>query len=55
MEVKNFVNGKPTVKKADRPYYMLYAVLKEAKRDKENWYIRDYDNAIIDLVGKDKK
>jgi hypothetical protein len=55
VESKNFVNGKPVVKKADRPYYMLYAVLKEAKKDKENWYIRDYDNAIINLVGKDKK
>jgi hypothetical protein len=34
---------------------MLYAVLKEAKKEKETWYIRDYDDAIINLVGKDKK
>ena len=42
----HYVGGKSTVKKADRPYYMLYAVLKEAKSHKENWYVNEYDDAI---------
>jgi len=46
VEVANYVNGKSTVKKADRPYYMLYAVLKEAKLHRENWYVNEYDDAI---------
>ena len=55
VETKNYVNGKPTVKRSDRPYYILYAVLKEGKQHKEDWYVRDYDDAIIDLEARDRK
>ena len=55
VELKNYVNGKSTIKKSDRPYYVLYAVLKEAKANKEDWYSRDYDDAIKILEERDKK
>jgi hypothetical protein len=55
VELKNYVNGKPKIKKSDRPYYVLYAVLKEAKAHKEDWYLRDYDDAIKILEERDKK
>jgi len=55
VESKKYVNGKPTVKKADRPYYILYAVLREGKQHKEDWYTRDYDDTIIHLEGRDRK
>jgi len=54
VEKAYFVNGKPTVKRADRPYYILYAVLKEAKAHKEKWYVQDYNEAIRKLEQKDK-
>ena len=54
VETRNYVNGKSTVKKSDRDYYVLYSVLKEAKLHKENWYVRDYDEAIRTLEQKDR-
>ena len=54
VEKRDYVNGKPRVKKADRPYYILYAVLKEAKANKENWYVRDYNDAIQQLQERDR-
>ena len=50
-----YKNGSTTVKEADRPLYVLYAVLKEAKKGKEDWWSRDYDVAIRELEGRDKK
>ena len=46
VESKDFINGKTNIKKVDRPYYMLYHVLKEGKAHKEPWYLPDYDGAI---------
>ena len=54
IEKAQWVNSKPTVKRADRPYYILYAVLKEAKARKEQWYVRDYNEAIRNLEQRDK-
>jgi hypothetical protein len=55
VDANHYVNGKSTVKKGDRPYYMLYAVLKEAKAHKEAWYVRDYNEAITHLEARDNK
>ena len=55
VEANHYVNGKSTVKKPDRTYYMLYAVLKEAKAHKEAWYSRDYNEAITYLEARDNK
>jgi len=50
VEKAKYVNGKPTVRrKSDRPYYILYAVLKEAKSHKEQWFVPDYNEAIRNL------
>ena len=39
-----------------RPLYVLYVVLKAAKKGKENWYSQDYDSAIKikDFEARDK-
>lgn len=54
VETKNYVNGKPRVKKGDREYSILYAVLKEGKRQNEDWYVRDYNKTITKLEARDK-
>ena len=55
VEKAKYVNGKPTVRKSDRPYYILYAVLKEAKSHKEQWFVPDYNEAIRNLEERDIK
>ena len=54
IEKRNYVNGRPTVPKKNRPTYVLYDVLKEAKAHKENWFIADYNDAIKSLEDRDK-
>ena len=39
----------------NRPTYVLYDVLKEAKTHKEDCFIADYNNAIKSLKDRDKK
>ena len=54
VEKQYYKDGKTTVKESDRPLYVLYAVLKAAKKGKEKWYSRDYDTAIKELAARDK-
>ena len=44
-----------TTQQADRPLYVLYAVLKEAKRGKVEWWSSDYETAIKELEARDRK
>jgi hypothetical protein len=55
VETKNYVNEKSKVQRSDRLYYILYAILKEGKEYKENWYKREYDYAIVSLEARDIK
>jgi len=45
-------NGRPTVSKRNRPKYLLYAVLDEARN--EDWFKNDYVNAIRLLMARDE-
>ena len=55
VEANHYVNEKSTVKKGDRPYYLLYSVLKKAKAQNEDWYSREYNEAITHLEARDNK
>ena len=47
IEKRFYKNGSTTVKEADRPLYVLYAVLKDAKKGKEDWWKWVFDLVIL--------